>query len=111
VGRRLFRRWWHRRRRECSAEQQRKLVVLEIGCGRRIPTCRQQSERIMRRLRMGQGRLIRINPDFEGADSNHPTVSTSIISIKETALAALRKIDRAMQSMVAAEAADNSHGP
>ena len=38
------------------------VVVLEIGCGKRIPTVRNNSERIIRSTPMGQVRLVRIFP-------------------------------------------------
>ena len=57
---------------------------------------------------MSQGRLIRINPDFELADSSHGAVSTSIIPIKENALSALEKIDEAMKAIQKAEAEETA---
>jgi len=97
--RRAYNRWWKKHRKRMKDNKQLKLVVLEIGAGVRIPTVRENSEKLMKKLPMGQARLIRINPDFELADSSHGAVSTSIIPIKENALSALKKIDCAMKSI------------
>ena len=51
---------------------------------------------------MGQARLIRINPDFELADSKHSAVVTSTIPIRSGAGDALRKIDETVSSGEAA---------
>ena len=97
--RRGYNRWWKKHRKRMKDSKQLKFVVLEIGAGVRIPTVRENSEKLMKKLPMGQARLIRINPDFELADSSHGAVSTSIIPIKENALSALQKIDCAMQAI------------
>ena len=55
---------------------------------------------------MGQARLIRINPDFELADSKHSAVVTSTIPIRSGAGDALRKIDDAMSAIIAARERD-----
>eukprot|EP01051_Picozoa_sp_SAG22_P014347 SAG22_NODE_1728_length_3710_cov_1.760731_2_plen_82_part_00 len=53
-----------------------------------------------------QARLVRINPDFELADSSHASLVYSMVSIKEQALPALRKIDEQLRALQAeAEAA------
>ena len=104
----VYSRWWKSHRKRLKANKQLKFVVLEIGAGVRIPTVRNNSEKLMKKLPMGQGRLIRINPDFELADSSHGAVSTSIIPIKEGALSALVKIDAAMVEIQKAEAEESA---
>ena len=98
-GKWRYKRWLRRQKRRLKEDCTRKLVILEIGCGKRIPTVRQADENLVKSLRMGQARLIRINPDFERADSSNAAVSTSIISIKDSGLAALQKIDAAMVAL------------
>jgi hypothetical protein len=92
--------WWRRQKAQFKSDAKRKLVILEIGCGKRIPTVRNASEKKVKSLRMGSARLIRINPDFELADSSHAAVATSIISIKDSALSALQKIDASMTEII-----------
>jgi NAD-dependent SIR2 family protein deacetylase len=60
--RRSYNRWWKKHKKLMKANKQLKFVVLEIGAGVRIPTVRENSEKLMKKLPMGQARLIRINP-------------------------------------------------
>lgn len=75
-------------RREVS-ESNSKLVIIEIGCGKRVPTVRKESESIVKELgKREQVKLIRINPDFPECKYGHT------ISIKAGALDTLSKIYR-----------------
>ena len=103
---RAYKRWWLAQKKRLRADKKLKFVIVEIGAGVRIPTVRQNSERLLRKLPMGQARLIRINPDFELADSKHPAVVTSTIPIRSGAGDALRKIDDAMGAIIAARERD-----
>jgi NAD-dependent SIR2 family protein deacetylase len=60
--RRSYNRWWKKHKKLMKANKQLKFVVLEIGAGVRIPTVRENLEKLMKKLPMGQARLIRINP-------------------------------------------------
>ena len=94
-----YRNWWRKTRKRMQRDREAKVVVVEIGCGKRIPTVRDNSERIIRSLPLGQAKLIRINPDFELADSSHASLVYSMISIKEAALPALRKINEQLSNL------------
>lgn len=81
---------------EASKEENapKKLVILEIGCGTRVPTVRMNSERLVR-IGLKRGwtvTLIRINPQYP-RNRHHPKQT---ISIKMTGLAALRRIHNLM---------------
>ncbi|KAG9395141.1 Sirtuin family [Carpediemonas membranifera] len=75
----------------------RTLVVLELGCGIRVPTIRQNSHKLVARgLKGFDGRvvLIRVNPVHFANKMAKQKKST--VSIKEGALQALRDIAQAM---------------
>lgn len=57
-----YKKWWQKIKGRLEHNRDEKVVVVEIGCGKRIPTVRQNSERIIRSCPMGQARLVRINP-------------------------------------------------
>lgn len=63
-----------------------KLTILEMGCGTRIPTCRQESERYLQDL-PHNATLIRINPDFPKC-----SFPDQCISIPSNAMDALSRI-------------------
>ena len=69
------------------------LVILELGCGLRIPTLRKRSEELAARCPKGQVTLVRINPEFP----NSPVCFPPTYSLRQGALTALRGIDRYMQ--------------
>lgn len=77
-----------------------KVVVIEVGCGLRVPTIRSMAERFRRDMK---ATLIRINPDehcFEKKWSRGvPQKLHKVIQIQSTGLASLRKIDEIMSSM------------
>lgn len=63
-----------------------KLTILEMGCGTRIPTCRQESERYLQDF-PHNATLIRINPDFPNC-----SFPDQCISIPFNAMDALSRI-------------------
>ena len=71
-----------------KANKQLKFVVLEIGAGVRIPTVRENSEKLMKKLPMGQARLIRINPVRPAAFCLLPACSLPAYSIAPASLLA-----------------------
>jgi len=76
---------WKREVMESNA----KLAILEVGCGKRVPTVRNESENIVKELGKKElVTLIRINPDFPECKYGHT------ISIRAGALDALTKIYR-----------------
>jgi len=70
-------------------ESNRKVVILEVGCGKRVPTVRNESENYIKELgKKDLVTLIRINPDFPECKYGHT------ISIRSGALDAISKIYR-----------------
>lgn len=71
-----------------------KVCVLEIGCGKRVSTCRSVSELMIEDLvKTGFGDetcLVRINPDF--ADVDDERLADYVISIRSKGLSALVQI-------------------
>ena len=82
-----------------------KVCLLEIGCGLNVPTCRYQSEAMLKRLHNlgggggGHAQLVRINPDFPEPDDDD--LAPHIISIKSRGLPALGKIDSFYKDIIA----------
>ncbi|TMW64802.1 hypothetical protein Poli38472_008969 [Pythium oligandrum] len=83
-----------------------KLVVLEIGCGMRVPSVRKETEMVVADVfgrcaerQRDQASLIRINPDFP--DCEHPVLKAEdlVISLRSTGLAALTRIDGLIRSL------------
>jgi len=71
-----------------------RLVILELGCGLRVPSVRVECEAVLRDTvaRGGHAKLVRINPDFPENES----CPEHTISIGDSALNALMRIDAAM---------------
>lgn len=68
-----------------------KVVILEGGCGKRVPTVRNNSEKLL-----GHGaQLIRINLDFPSC-SKH---ASKTVSLKMNVLGALQGIDMAIRRL------------
>jgi len=65
-----------------------KLVILEIGCGLRVPSLRKKGEELSRDLG-AQASLVRINPEYP----SNPLVHPPTVGVKSKGLAALRRID------------------
>ena len=80
---------------------QKRVVVLEVGCGKTVPGVRQRSEDVIHDLvhshRAPSPLLIRVNPEFEMADNAE--LGPWVISLKMKALEALQAINEKMQTM------------
>ena len=68
------------------------LVVIEGGCGKRVPTVRRNSEKLVKH----GAKLIRINLDYPGCSR---TAAHRTVSLEMTALRALEGIDMALQRL------------
>ena len=82
------------------------LVILELGCGKNVPSVRRSTEQLARDINgrsaprgRAQCAIIRINPEHPRADSGCAAVADNIISIASTALHALRTIDGYLQDI------------
>eukprot|EP01100_Stratorugosa_tubuloviscum_P002197 TRINITY_DN14_c0_g2_i1.p1 TRINITY_DN14_c0_g2~~TRINITY_DN14_c0_g2_i1.p1 ORF type:complete len:149 (-),score=44.70 TRINITY_DN14_c0_g2_i1:15-461(-) len=72
-----------------NKETQNSLCILELGCGKNVPTLREKSEQLLNE--MPNTKLIRINPFEPEADSQIDL--TKFLSINNGALSALESID------------------
>mmetsp|Transcript_48695 Transcript_48695/g.143845 ORF Transcript_48695/g.143845 Transcript_48695/m.143845 type:complete len:107 (+) Transcript_48695:1-321(+) len=90
-----------------ASDSRRSLVVLEIGCGERVPAVRTECQAVVRDTmrRGGQAVLIRINPgacmtdhDSVGDGEDDGLGREQTIIIKNGALAALEAIDAQMRN-------------
>ncbi|ETV85270.1 hypothetical protein H257_03071 [Aphanomyces astaci] len=85
-------------------DRTKRLVVLEIGCGLRVPSVRMECEMVARDIQCktqstDQVRHIRINPtDIDGDDD---TASPVLRQIQSTGLAALMAIAKHMDTAIA----------
>jgi len=84
-----------------------KVVVIEIGAGGNVTTCRRETEAVHKEVTDSGGKCttIRINPDLPLADNNGTyEASGSFIGIQSYGLAALRKISKHVKLPVGAGA-------
>jgi len=86
--------------------EQLKVVVLEIGCGVNVPTCRYESEAMLGDLNEGGGtkvdtKLVRINADYPLAYDK--CISENTISIMSRGLHALKEIDEKIVNFMSEE--------
>ncbi|KAF0853030.1 conserved mitochondrial SIR2 superfamily protein [Andalucia godoyi] len=95
---------WRKRIMEILKEKREcKVVIIELGCGKRVPTVRQQNEQLMRKVcnlairkEDVQATLVRINLDFPECTALGVPLQ-NVISIKEKCLPALQQIDFRLQ--------------
>ena len=80
-------------------DPRRRLVILEVGCGMRIPSIRKRCEELHVSCPSSQSTFIRVNPEFPRSG----LVCEPTICIKETGLCALLAIEAAAQELRAAE--------
>ncbi|KAF1328939.1 hypothetical protein FI667_g6325, partial [Globisporangium splendens] len=84
-----------------------KLVVLEIGCGTRVPSVRKECEMVVsdlfERCGRAQASLVRINPDFPHCDDDVLTTNDLVLSVQSKGLEALEAIDELLSQMKAAK--------
>jgi len=81
---------------------EKKLVIVEVGCGIRVPTLRVQNEGYVDGF-PNQVKLIRINPDHPLCVSkiwhNNEKIQQRSVSIRATGAVALRGIHEELQKM------------
>ncbi|KAG2503566.1 hypothetical protein BBO99_00009504 [Phytophthora kernoviae] len=79
------------------------LVVLEIGCGLRVPSVRRETEMVVADVIEGCGRpqatLIRINPDIPECDNPVILANGRFLSIPTKGLEALEGIDQELANL------------
>ena len=75
-----------------------RVVVLEIGCGTTIPTCRRHAEEMIRNVLTAGGKptLIRVNPDFPLCHVDDKQVRSCLIPIQAGGLQTLQEINSHM---------------
>ena len=81
---------------------QQSLAVLEIGCGERVPSVRQEMEDVVRDTlaRGGRATHIRINPEADGeAHGGREPPAAEPLCIRDTALRGLAQIEAAMKRL------------
>jgi NAD-dependent SIR2 family protein deacetylase len=80
-----------------------KVLILEIGCGYNVPTCRMISETLVKHLteRGGDPNLVRINPTHPEADNDE--IEDRFIGIGEKGLRVLKEIDAVYQQLLLGE--------
>ena len=99
-----YRSWERQVRRALREDRSKRLVIVEAGCGLRVPTVRRNSERLLRLTEKYGTKLIRINP--ERPDNKKKPTAT--ISLRDTCLTAVRLIDEEMEAMLAAPVAPSA---
>ncbi|KAL7506802.1 hypothetical protein ACHAXN_004043 [Cyclotella atomus] len=80
-----------------------KVLILEIGCGYNVPTCRMISETLVQHLteRGGDPNLVRINPTHPEADNDE--IEDRFIGIGERGLRVLKEIDAVYRQLLIGE--------
>ncbi|KAG8469173.1 hypothetical protein KFE25_007691 [Diacronema lutheri] len=85
--------WEARVRASLRRDPSKRLVILEGGCGLRVPTVRRNSERLLKALAAYGTTLVRIN--LERAEGR-PALAHNTVSIRARCLPALETLDRAI---------------
>jgi len=82
---------------ELCAEQERKVCILEIGCGFNVPTCRRISEEMVEQVRVrgSDVTLVRVNPNEPFAPKESISEEHTI-PIMSGGLEAIEKMNEAM---------------
>jgi len=88
---------WFSLMKDFVKSKNKKIAIIEIGCGINVPTVRRNSERVMSELG-GNCTLIRINPDFPLADDTD--LSSNTISIMAPGLQSIRSIDHHLMKLI-----------
>src|SRR5690348_6778656 len=76
----------------------KKMVVLEIGCGQTVPTVRMQAESFLKSVPNDQCTLIRINPEDPPLTTIR-TIADNVISIDSRGVTVLQTIDRYIREL------------
>lgn len=81
-------------------QQSLKVLILEIGCGYNVPTCRMISETLVKHLtdRGGDATLVRVNPTHPEVDDDE--IEDRFIGIEEKGLHVLKDIDALYQQLI-----------
>mmetsp|Transcript_63100 Transcript_63100/g.131162 ORF Transcript_63100/g.131162 Transcript_63100/m.131162 type:complete len:333 (+) Transcript_63100:111-1109(+) len=95
----LYQSWVSDVRQRLAENAALSLVVLEVGCGLRVPSLRKKGEEILRDFGQ-QASLIRINPEYE----LNPLVCPPTVSIKASGLETLQKLDHIIMELDSASA-------
>jgi hypothetical protein len=90
---RAYDRWEARVCASLRRDPTKRLVILEGGCGMRVPTVRQNSERLLKALAPYGAKLVRINLDFPDV---RQSLALHAVPIRSKCLHALETIDRAI---------------
>ncbi|CAI5743993.1 unnamed protein product [Peronospora destructor] len=79
------------------------LVVLEMGCGTRVPSVRRETEMVVADVIEGcnrpQATLIRVNPEIPTCDNPLIIMNEGFLSIRSKSLEALEGIDRELSNL------------
>lgn len=88
---------WEERMEVQAEKHAARVVILELGCGVRVPSVRRECESVLddTLTRGGDALLVRVNPEFSENDS----CPEHTISISDSALHALRLIDEALNDL------------
>ena len=89
---RCYRQWEAAVKAALKADRRKRLVILELGCGLRVPTVRRHAERLLKQTIKYNTQLVRINLD-EPEARKHGKLAGAIISLRSTCLAALQQVD------------------
>lgn len=93
-----YQEWEASMEREVSC-QNKKLVILEIGCGTNVPAIREEGEEVFADC-SGKVTFIRINPKLEKQDINESFMGDkNYIPIKGTAKKTLQQLDYVMKTL------------
>jgi NAD-dependent SIR2 family protein deacetylase len=88
---RCYRQWESAVTAALKEDRRKRLVILELGAGLRVPTVRRHGERLLKQTAKYGTKMVRINLDFP--QPRKPQLAGSIIALRETCLEALQKID------------------
>jgi len=116
-----YREWEARVTAALKKDPAKRLVIIEGGAGVRVPTVRENSERLLKKLAPHGATLVRINLDYPEVRAS---LARSSISLRSQCLPALETIDHAMRvrlsqaasragvtSALAPQSRDASDGP
>jgi len=81
--------WISKVKDELKRNSKLRFSIIEIGCGLRVPSIRKRCEEVFDACPSQQTEFIRINPEYP----DNKILRSPSISIKDTCLSALQKID------------------
>jgi len=74
-----------------------KMVILEVGCGNKVPSVRYHTHNYLSSISNGQCTLVRINPDFPLSDDTNQ--EPNVISLMAQGLISIEKIDKYLKTL------------